>query len=185
LGCSITENIARECKSLQGGIDKLYIFPYVKYSRSQITINDQIVTSFPSTTIYDWYGININFNENTEVIGGDIAWNQNLTFDILKTGSDKEIYKLPKQYYRAIFIDRIGNIRILGLFNGLDAQITEESGGDKSSLNGYKITFTGKEVQQALYLNDLSDFDIHTENDYLFQDGVSFEFEDGTNYIFN
>ena len=155
---SIDKGISRICKDLQGGIDKVYLFPYVKYSRSKIVLNDQTVTSFPAGIVYDWVGINPTFNETTSIMGGDVAWSQSLSFEIPKMYSAQQVYKLAKQYYRAIYVDRLGNIRILGLYNGLDSQITQESGSDKASLNGYKITMTGKEDNQAYYLADMSFF---------------------------
>ncbi len=155
---SITKDINKICKDLQGGINKLYLLPYVKYSRSQIGTTDQNLTTFPSSLLFDWAGVNITFSETTEIVGGDVAWNQSLSFEIPKMYSTQEIYKLAKQYYRAIYIDRLGNIRILGLYNGLDSQITQESGSDKASLNGYKIVMTGKEDNQAYYLDNLNAF---------------------------
>lgn len=180
---SITGNIARINKTLQGGIDKVYLFPYVKYSRSQIVLSEQTLASFPATTVYEWAGINPTFNETTEIIGGDVAFNQTLSFDIPKMYEAQEVFKLVKQYYRAIYKDRLGNIRILGLYNGCDAQITQESGSGKSSLNGYKITLTAKEDNQAYYLADLSDFTVQTDNNYLLIGGCNYEFINGDNYI--
>jgi len=182
---SITQNIGRINRSLLGGISKVYLFPYVKYSRSQIVLNEQVLTSFPATTTFDWIGINPTFNETTEVIGGDIGWNQSLSFDIPKMYSTQEVYKLVKQYYRVIYVDRLGNIRILGLYNGLDSQLTQESGSDKASLNGYRVTMTGKEDNQAYYLDNLNDFTVTTNNNYVFQDGCNYIFQDGNNFIFN
>jgi len=155
---SISQNIDRICKDLQGGIDKVYLFPYVKYSRSKIVLTDQVVTSFPLTNVYMWEGINPTFNETTEIVGGDVAWNQSLSFEIPKMYATQKIYMLVEQYYRAIYVDRLGNIRILGLYNGLDSQLTQESGSDKASLNGFRITMTGKEDNQAYYLANLNDF---------------------------
>jgi len=155
---SITGNIDRINKSLVGGIDRVYLFPYIKYSRSQIVLNEQILTSFPASVVYSWSGINPTFNETTEIVGGDVAWNQSLSFEIPKMYAEQEIYKLVEQYYRAIYIDKLGNIRILGLYNGLDSQLTQESGSDKASLNGYRVTMTGKEDNQAYYLANLNDF---------------------------
>tara|TARA_R110001632_G_scaffold48583_1_gene122401 strand:+ start:654 stop:1136 length:483 start_codon:yes stop_codon:yes gene_type:complete len=157
---SIDTSISRICKDLQGGIDKVYLFPYVKYSRSQIVLVNQIVTSFPASNVFDWVVINPTFNETTSIEGGDVSWSQSLSFEIPKMYSTQQPYKLVEQYYRAIYVDRLGNIRILGLYNGLDSQITQESGSDKASLNGYKITMTGKEDNQAYYLANLNDFTI-------------------------
>jgi len=182
---SITGNIDRINKSLVGGIDRVYLFPYIKYSRSQIVLNEQILTSFPASVVYSWSGINPTFNETTEIVGGDVAWNQSLSFEIPKMYATQDVYKLIKQYYRAIYVDRLGNIRILGLYNGLDSQLTQESGSDKSSLNGFRVTMTGKEDHQAYYLANLTDFTVYNNNNYVFQDGCNYVFQDGANFIFN
>jgi len=187
MSCNLTGNIDKECKNLQGGVDKVYLFPFVKYSRSQIGIDNQYLDTFPTTTIYDVYSNATHYSENTEIEGGDVAWNQSFTIQIPKTNAGSEIYKLVKQDYRAIYIDRLNNIRILGLYNGLEAQITNETAQDKAGFNGYKVTFTGKEDNQAYFLRDLEDvgFTINNNNNYIFQDGLNYIFQDGTNYIFN
>ncbi|MBV1952738.1 MAG: hypothetical protein KUG64_11165 [Cycloclasticus sp.] len=155
MDCNITEHILKGCKDLQGGVNKVYLFPFVKYSRSQIVLNEQELVTFPFTTIYDWESNTTNYSENTSFDGGDVAWSQNFTIQIPKTIVSSEVYKLVKQDFRAIIIDRIGNIRILGLFNGLEAQINNETGQGKPDFNGYKVTFTGKEDNQAYFITDL------------------------------
>ena len=155
MSCNITEHILKACKDGQGGVNKVYLFPFVNYSRSQIGITGQKLTSFPITTIYDWDSIVTNYAENTSFEGGDVAWGQNFTIQIPKTVVTSEVYKLVKQDYRAIYIDRLGNIRILGLYNGLEATINNETGTEKPDFNGYKVTFTGKEDNQAYFIDDL------------------------------
>lgn len=180
---SLTSNILRPKKSLIGGINKLYLFPYVKYSRSQITIEGQSVVSFPITTIYQVEGVNLGYNETTEVEGGDVAFNQSLTVDVLKTNEGNELYTLLKQNFRAIYIDRIGNIRILGLYNGLETQYNNDTATDKAGFNGYKLTLSGRENNQAYYLANLEDFTIYTDNNYELINGCNYEFINGENYV--
>jgi len=186
MNCDITGNIEKQLKNLQGGVDKIYLFPYVKYSRSQIVLDNQFLDEFPSTTIFSIHSFVVNYTENTEVEGGDIAWNQSFTIELPRTQAGSEVYRFVKQDWRIIYVDRLGNIRILGLFNGLEAVVTNETGSDKAGFNGYKLTFTGKEDNQAYYLTDLEDvgFTIYDNNNYIFEDGCNFIFEDGTNYIF-
>lgn len=180
MGCDITGNISRIPKNLLGGVDKVYLFPYISYSRSQIVLVNQFLNTFPSTTIYDWHSIATNFTENSELEGGDVLWNQSFSIQIPKTDAGSEIFKLVKQDYRAIYIDRIGNIRILGLFNGLEAKITNETGQGKADFNGYKVTFEGKEDNQAYFLTDIegAGFDTFDNNNYVFQDFCNFIFND-------
>jgi hypothetical protein len=179
----ISADILKLCKDLQGGIDTVYLFPYVKYNRKQITIVGQKVTVFPKTDIYKVHSTASSFNENSEVEGGADFYNQTLTLQFPKTTVQSEIYKFTKALYRAIYIDRLGNIRILGLWNGLEASVTNETGTEKEALNGYRVTFTGKEDNQAYFLDNLnivSGFDLK-----IFMDGNTAIFQNGNNYIYN
>ena len=174
MSSSITEHILKQCKDSIGGVNKLYLFPFVNYSRSQITIVDQELTVFPPTIIYDWDSIVTNYTENTSFEGGDVVWTQSFTIQIPKTVITSEVYKLVKQDYRAIYIDRNSNIRILGLFNGLEATINNETGTNKADFNGYKVTFAGKEDNQAYFIDDLdaAGFDIYTIYNFIYDNGL-------------
>ena len=180
MSCDLTSGILKETKTLTGGIDVVYLFSFTDYSRSQITLDDQELTVFPATTIYNVYSSATNYTENTDVEGGDVVWNQNFSIEIPKTQIGSEVYKFVKQDYRAIYVDRIGNIRILGLFNGLSVTVTNESAQDKAGFNGYKVSFVGKEDNQAYFLTDLegAGFDTFDNNNYLFQDYCNFIFND-------
>ena len=183
---NITSNIPRTRKELLGGIDKVYLFPFIKYSWSSITVLLQELTAFPATTLYDLYSVSSSFTENTEIEGGSVAWNQSFSIDIPKMEVASEIYKLSYKDYRAIYIDRNNNIRILGLYNGLEAQITQETGANKGDFSGYRVSFTGREDNQSYYIGNLIDtgFTINTINNYIFEDGCNYVFEDGNNFIF-
>ena len=118
-----------------------------------------------------------------------MTWTQTLNLELLKTYEGSEAYKLVNKDYRAIFIDRVGNIRILGLYNGCEATVTDTTGSDKSSANSYQITITAKEDNQAYYIDALDPmFPIDYEKNYIFNDvDKNFIFNGGvlTNYIFN
>lgn len=188
---SLTGNLGKLKKHNTGGVDKVYLFPFVNYGYSQIKVLDQKLTVFPPTIAYDYYSTGTSYSENDEIEGGDIAWNQsfNLKFPITKPLS--EIHKLLKQEYRAVFVDRLGNIRILGLYNGLTASVTNETGTSKSEMNGYSVSFKGKEDNQAYFIDDLTLTGIEiydpllNVNNFIFDECLNYIFEDGQNYIFN
>ncbi len=187
--CDISNIEDRICKNLQGGIDAIYLFPFVKYSRSQIKTLGQKLVQFPTTFIYTYFSQVSDFSENTSIERGNVTWTQTLNFELLKTYEGSEAYKLVNKDYRAIFIDRVGNIRILGLYNGCEATVTDTTGSDKSSANSYQITITAKEDNQAYYIDALDPmFPIDYEKNYIFNDvDKNFIFNGGvlTNYIFN
>lgn len=183
---SITTNLPRQKKDMQGGLSKVYLFEWTSYSFTNFTFDDQELTSFPATTIYDYNSWVSNFSETTERENGAVGWNQSFTLQFPKTMLRSEIYKLVKKDYRAIYVDRLGNIRILGLYNGLEASITNETGGTKSDFNGYRVSFTGKEDNQAYFLDSIASvgFTIYTVNNKVFMDGCNAIMENGNNYIY-
>ena len=182
---SITANILRTCKDLQGGLDTFYIFPYVKYSRSQIVIDGQTLTSYPLTISYKVESDTASFSENSSFEGGSEKWDQSFSFDIPKTEVGSELYKLLRKNIMIIYTDRLGNNRILGLYNGLECTITNETGSEKASLNGYRVTATGLEDNQAYFLPVVNDVaPPNTVLNFVFQDGNNFIFQDSNNFIF-
>ena len=183
--CAINNGIGRSKKQHQGGIDKLYIFPFVKLNRSSIYTDGVYLESFPITEIYEFDVVGKSFKESSNLDAAGVYWDQDISFNIPITTPSSEVYKLVKSDYRAIILDRLGNYRILGLYNGMEAEVTNDSGTEKSSLNGYSVKLKGKEENQAYFLNDLSLFREQQVENYIFQDGCNFIFEDGTNYIFN
>jgi hypothetical protein len=182
----LTANILRTSREMLGGVDTVYLFSYSKYSRSQIVVTGQVLTTFPTTTIYSAYSVNTNYSETTEVEGGDVAWNQNFSLEFPKTSVASEIYKFAKRQFRAIYVDYLGNMRILGLYNGLEATISNETGTSHSEFNGYRVSFTGKEDNQAYWVSDLETiFSFPTEyNNKVFMSGCNAIMQGGQNYIY-
>lgn len=152
----ITNGWNRKCKDSLGGIQKLYIFPYVKYNRSQIEVNGNILVSFPDTVIYEFYtNTNSSSEKQTDDAGGKF-YEQNLSFTLQYAVENVE--KLINKDFRIITLDRNGVYKIYGLYNGLEGQtLNYNTGGAKTELNGYNLSFTGREENGAYYINDLSD----------------------------
>ena len=182
----ITHDIQKPDNTLLGGVKSIYLLPFVRYSRSQMTIIGQKLTAFPGSDIYKVYSIGANFTDTPEEEGGAVFFNQNFTFDVLKTTESSQIYTLLKQKYRAIVQDNNGNWRMLGLFNGLNTKYTNGTGTGLSDFSGYKVTMEGKEDRQAIYMNGLTSGMTPTGVDnFVFQGGDNFVFQGGNNYIFN
>ena len=150
----LTGNINRACKDYQGGISTFYVADWVKYSRTQIVTTGQFLTTFPTTTLYKVEAENVTFNETLSIEGGAEKWEQTFSFDKPKTEVSNELYKLLRKDSRVFYIDRIGNIRVLGLYNGLTSE-NNNSASEKTSLTGFKITLKGLENNQSYYVDDL------------------------------
>ena len=184
---SIIKHIRRDCKDLVGGVKTFYIMPFVKYSRSRILIDDQELTSYPLSTVFEVYSDTTNFSETSSFVGGATQWKQDFSFVIPKTAVGSELYKLLRQNIIVFYRDRIGNLRVLGLYNGLEAQITNETGQSKGDLNGYRVSLDGLEADQAYFVGDLDDINIIVGDvyNYIFQNADNFIFQDSKNFIFN
>ena len=155
----ITSGYTRKCKDSLGGLDKIYLFSFAKYPRSQIQTNGNVLTSFPITAIYgyEYVGNPVFDNKGNEDAGGKY-YDEDITFQLAKIIDNFNISKLLKKDLRAIIKDKNGKYRILGLYNGLECESIKASiGTSKNSLNGYTVALKGKEEQQALYINDLVD----------------------------
>ncbi len=183
---SITADILRGCKDLQGGINTFYVTNWVKYNRTQIVTTGQSLTTFPDTIVYSIEAENINFIETPSFEGGSIKWEQSFTFDMPKTIVSSELHTLMQRNFRLFYIDRIGNIRVLGLYNGLESQLTIETGTGHAELSGYRVSVSGLEDNSAYFVDSLPVIGVTPDvvDNYIFQDGNSFVFQDGNNYIF-
>lgn len=154
----ITQGFDKRCKNNLGGVSKLYLFPYVKYLRSQIVIAEEELTSFPPTTIFEFETDVISFSEPMQENDGGKFYNQNLEFSLIGNNDFWELQKLLKKDYRIIIQDRNGNYKILGLYTGLECtNFSQVTGGGKSELNGFNLSFEGQEIRSSLFIKNLGE----------------------------
>ena len=149
----------RQCKDAKSGVKYIYLFPFVKYSRSQIITTNNFLNTFPETIIYK-FETNGNpiLNESQEVDAGGKFFNQSLSFDLVYRDDFENLKKLLKKDYRCIVFDNNGYYRILGLYNGLElGSLNYNTGGGKTELNGFKLDFSGKEERESFFINNLED----------------------------
>lgn len=150
--CNITKAISKTCKNRQGGISKLYLFPYVKHSKSLNLTIDQEVVTFPFTNAFLYEAQNIAFTESTSIQNGGIEWTQKLDFTIPEADENSEVYKLANKDYSAVVLDRNGKYRFIGMRNGGEVTVNSASGTLRSDMNGFNISLTAKEDNQAYYI---------------------------------
>ena len=91
----------KQCTDVHGGVYKVYAFEYEKYSRSEIIVSDNYITTFPTKIIQDLNALNISFSENADIEDGGAVYSQSLSFQLNKiTPDDNYIDFLNKDYRR-------------------------------------------------------------------------------------
>lgn len=159
MSCTITKGMGRACKSRIGGLKRVYIFPYVKKSKKDIITDGLKVVSYPETQIFRFelsgnYGFNQTPTRNEE----GLSYRQSLALDFQKIHADTELQILLKKDYQTIVETNDGKYMILGLYNGgIFNNLSQVTGSNKNSFNGYKINFEATEGNQAYFIDDLTD----------------------------
>ena len=143
----------------QGGISRLFMFPFVNYSQSVITVVDNFLTVFPSSNIYELKAFSISFDEDVSD-----SYEQKLSFQLKKLLPTDNFKELANSDWRFIIKDNNGYFRMLGLYTGLQGTFTKSTGTNRSDFNGYNFSFDTKEIISAPFLTDLSNFN---SQDYL------------------
>jgi len=168
MGCQLTESRGRICKSLQGGLNRVYIFPFVKYTKSQIIRDGMTVVTFPSTEIFEFEVLSgANLTQTQDNQDGLKSYKQTLEIKLAQNQGQYELERLLKKDVRIIVEDKNGKFRLLGAYNGAECTGIEYStGGGYSDLNGMTISFEATEIEEALYIDLVPNSDF-TEGDFL------------------
>ena len=185
----ITQGRNKVCKDSQGGINKIYLFKYVNYLRSEIILNNNVLVTYPATTIYPFEVDNQPSISQTQTEeNGNKYFDLKIDFELVKeNGFNYESFL--NFNFNIIAQDRNGNFRFLGNRNGLECNnIQYTTGGGKTDFNGVKLSFEGKEEKEAWYIDSLNGagFTIAGEdtNEYLLQENGDFLLqEDGFKII--
>jgi hypothetical protein len=167
----IVSGYNRKCKDSVAGVRKVWLCKYQKYSRSQIITADNYLVSFPYTFIYSFASVEVvNASETQEQNEGGKFFNQSISL-AFRSSEIAQIELLNTLEYRLLFLDNNGLYRIFGLYNGMESGgVTYETGSNKNSLNGFKVTFTGKEEKGSLFIDDLADTGFLESGRILLQD---------------
>lgn len=152
---NLTRGRKETCKNNAGGIKELYLMTYVEYDvRSIIGYRDLFITSFPESQIYKYEGQQKSFTENYNEEG---FYSQEINMKLIKQdlSSAQLLSILVKNKVRAVIVDWLGNIRLAGCVNGMDAELKSVSGGSKVDFSGYEIRLSGEEEFKAPFVSNL------------------------------
>ena len=152
----LTSGRLEPCKDNAGGIKGLYLCSFIPYSALSIEgYKNMLITTFPTTLVFEYKGVN---KRVTEKLIQETGYEQTITIDLFKQDylSAVLLDDLMKKKVRVIVIDRLENIRVYGLHNGLDVEVSATSGGVRSDFAGYSLTISGgAEPFAAPYLPSL------------------------------
>lgn len=169
-----------QCKDSNGGNIEFYLFPFVKYSRSQITVVDNVLTAFPYSAIESLNANSITFKEDIDEEDGGVSYTQSTSCKFAKIQSKDDYTRLAQQDYRVIVKDNNGNYRLLGLYNGMKGKFSKDTGSSRNVFNGFDLSFDNKEEKTAPFLTDLSFFDIVPIEGLFLEDGYGNILDDGS-----
>lgn len=148
-------NYNRKCKSRLGGVKAIWLLKWKPYTRSQISVSGNIITSFPESFVYKFESLTIpNASENQTQNEGGKFYEQSISLTF-KANTANEFKKIIDNDYRALILDNNGLYRIYGLWNGLQCNgVDFNTGGGKSDLNGYNFTLNGLEEKESLFIEN-------------------------------
>lgn len=175
MSLNLTQGLLRGCKDGLGGIKKIYLFKYVKYSRSLIVTTDLVLTSFPATDLYEFdVDNNPDFSNNGQENEGGKFYDEKISLDFVGINLYNEFREFLSYDLRMIVQDNNGIYRMLGAFNGLTVDtLSQVTGSAHSDFAGYRVSFDGLERQPALFINDINalSFTIIDNNFLLLENG--------------
>lgn len=151
----IVSGYTRKCKGRIAGLKSIWLLKYVKYGRSEIITDGNLLISFPETFVFKFDSLqNPSANETMQQNEGGKFYEQtiSLTFSSAEVA---EIELMQQLDFRILALDNNGLYRIYGLWNGMQGgNITYTTGGGKSELNGFKIDFNGLEENESLFVEN-------------------------------
>lgn len=145
MACDILSGIAQRCKDNIGGLKKLYLFdyqedPFTVSSGEATAINASITVVYefilegdPNTLTQEMVSDrNTKTTVNTQTVTA--------TFGALSAADNINFDAISKGYPMGVVVDRNDNHHAIGIDDGIDFNISSQTGGAKTDLSGYTIT---------------------------------------------
>ena len=188
MACDLSKGRLEACKESVGGIKNLYIANYsdaMYAGMADASSNAPTAAAFDGTVAiltagvdvhkFELRGDNNTFEETNENSrdNGTSFWTQSGAFVLKAQNADTMMQLKLLSYGRPHIIieDYNGKFRIAGGQNGCEVSVNTSTGGAMGDLNGYNITFEGKEVLPSLFVlstlvavGNTSGFDVQTSN---------------------
>ena len=161
MSCDFTGGRLEACKEAVGGLRNLYIANFNSGMFDGLLLDDdeQITGLAAEVVVYKFElrGENNTFEETNENSrdNGTSFWTQtgNIVLKVqdLKTQAQLKLMSYGRPHI--IIEDYNGKFRLAGAQNGVEVSVNTSTGGAMGDLNGYNISFEGKELGPALFVD--------------------------------
>lgn len=161
MACDFTGGRLEACKESVGGLRNIYIanFDSAMYDGFTLGTDDEITALTAAVTTYKFElrGENNSFEETNENSrdNGTSFWTQSgaITLKVQDAASQKQLKLLSYGRPHVIIEDYNGNYRLAGAQNGVEFSVSTSTGSAMGDLNGYNITFEGKELSPSSFVD--------------------------------
>jgi len=160
MSCDITLGRKEACKTSVGGLKAVYFINYDGALLSGATFTGELMTGLNAATDvfkYELKGDNNTFeeaNENSRDNGTSFFTQTGaLVLKVQDSATQAELTLLSYGRPHVIIEDHNGNFRLAGAKNGVEVSVSTSTGGAMGDLNGYNLSFEGKEVNLSTYVD--------------------------------
>jgi hypothetical protein len=151
------------CNTNAGGLQTMYVLAsFNKTLKANADIDNGVITNIGNASSIQVFQFDLEADENTFVEENEVSrsagtsiFTSSGTLQFLKQGSDSHaiFQALSKQRCQVILEDHNGLMRLVGLEHGVDFTVGTTTGGALGDMSGYNVTFTGRELELAPFIN--------------------------------
>lgn len=145
MACDLTAGRARKCKEQLGGNATLFLYNYIE-DPFTIVAGECTAINAGLTAVFE-YPLEGDLNTLVESLVGDrntgtSVNTQTLTVSLkaIDAATGAEMNLLAKGYPMAVVKDRNGVYHAIGIDDGIDFTVEQNTGGVKTDFNGYTLT---------------------------------------------
>ena len=160
MACDISLGRLEACKQNVGGLKAVYFVNYDPTLLSGATITSDSISALTSSVDAYMYELKADgntyeeANENSRDNGTSFfTQTGNLVLKVQDAATQAELTLLSYGRPHVIIEDYNGNFRLAGAEHGVEVSVSTTSGGAMGDLNGYNLSFEGKEKNMANFVD--------------------------------
>lgn len=160
MSCDISLGRLESCKNNVGGLRNVYFVNFSKDLLSGATITANVMTELASSENAFKFELKADGNtyeeqnENSRDNGTSFfTQTGNLVLKVQDAATQAELTLLSYGRPHVIIEDYNGNFRLAGAEHGVEVSVSTTSGGAMGDLNGYNLSFEGKERNMATFID--------------------------------